>query len=371
MNKFPILYKRTSKNQIQQWQVIANGNSYYTLEGIVDGKITQSEPHICEGKNPGKANETTATEQAYKEAQSTHEKKLRRGYMTSVESVDETSFEKPMKGDTWADRREEVIYPVLVSDKLNGIRVRINKTRAFSTGGETFYTIPHIHKALKALFTKYPDLVLDGEGFNYELRENLNRLIKLLSVTPELLAESEKIVQFHIFDAYGYKGITKETPYSERYFALVKLLHDNKIDKRIIKYVNVDKVDSEEKIMMLFAANKILHGEGLIIRWGDCPYKHGRSKYLLKLKHFEDAEFEIVDLEEGNGDWAGAAKRACMKMKDGTTFNSNILGSYPELKKMLQNKKKVIGEIGTVRYQHLSEYNVPQIPWLIAIRNYE
>lgn len=51
---WPIIYKYTTKGQVQQWQIVAENDSFYTIEGIVDGKLTKSFPTLCMGKNKGK-----------------------------------------------------------------------------------------------------------------------------------------------------------------------------------------------------------------------------------------------------------------------------------------------------------------------------
>ena len=53
------------------------------------------------------------------------------------------------------------------------------------------------------------------------------------------------------------------------------------------------------------------------------------------------------------------------------TFASNIEGDRKWLKTLLERKDEFIGEEATVEYQRLSEYGVPQIPFVRAIRNYE
>lgn len=51
MKIFQTLYKRTNSGAEQEWTIIADGDSFYTKEGIVGGKITQSKPNKCEVKN--------------------------------------------------------------------------------------------------------------------------------------------------------------------------------------------------------------------------------------------------------------------------------------------------------------------------------
>jgi len=41
------------------------------------------------------------------------------------------------------------------------------------------------------------------------------------------------------------------------------------------------------------------------------------------------------------------------------------------LGELLQRRDEVVGKLATVRYQCVSEYGVPQIPYVEAIRDYE
>lgn len=383
MKTYKTLYKRTSKGAVQEWTIKTTKDSYITAEGIKGGKITQSAPHVCVGKNPGKANETTPKEQAEKEADAKYAHKLAHGYSESVDSIDDTGYKEPMLAKQFADYEWDIEWPAQVDAKLNGVRLNARVTGVKSRKNKPFNTIPHIEKALAPIFKKYPDLFIDGELFNASLKNHLNRLIELASVaykpkdvTPELLAESEQIVQFHVYDGYGFKGITQETPFVERRAALKELLKD-------VKYVHVlDYVvcNSTKEVYYLLAKAKKRNDEGVIVRHGGCPYEHKRSKYLLKAKNFVEEEFEILDLEPGVGNWAGCCKRVVLKLpkpivgrdgKEQQTFNSNIEGGMEYLKKMLENKKEAIGKRATVRFTEYSEFGVPLTPYVIDIRNYE
>ena len=383
MKKFPVLYKRDSKKNIQLWQIIADGDGYYAIEGLENGKMTQSRPYKCDAKSVGKKNATTAEQQALKEAKAKFDHKLEHGYCLNKKDVDSTGFVEPMLAKKYDDYKDEIVFPVWVDNKLNGVRCNAYADRTMSRKNKPFNTIPHIKKAIAHLFKKYPKLYIDGELFNPKLKNHLNRLIECVSVgykesdlTPELLKESEAIVQFWVYDGYGFEGITAETPFIERRAALKKLLKG-------IKYVyvldyTVCKNDNDVQAL-LNEANKN-EDEGIIIRHGPCPYEHKRSKYLLKAKNFVDDEFEIEEVQEGSGNWAGYAKRIVLKLhkptldrngKTMTNFASNIEGNQDYLRKLLQNKEYAEGKMASVRFLGYSEYNVPQIPYVIAIRDYE
>ena len=385
MKRFPTLYKRTSTGAQQQWTIMSDGPAYTTEEGQVNGKLSTSAPHVCTPMNPGKANATTAEQQAEKEAQAKWEKKQKLGYCGSLDAIDLVTFRKPMKGDNWADRQNEAVFPCTVQDKLNGVRAQSDRERSYSTGGETFHTVPHIREALAPIFAKYPEAFLDGEWFNFTLRRNLNRLIELVAVTkkpqhltPELLAESRRIVQLHLFDGFGFEGILPTTPYNQRLAAVTKLIAQ--YPSPYLHVLTSRPLHNPDELTAMMEQNRKEGGEGLMIRWGDCPYKAGRSKYLNKFKHEEDQEFKILDIQEGNADWAGCAKRIVLELpepvigRDGkmqTSFDSNIEGDREWLRRLFLRKAEFIGQPATTTYQHLSEYGVPQLAFVRVIRNYE
>lgn len=383
MKKFPTIYKRTSKGQIQLWTIIADNGEYHTEEGIQGGTISINKPHVCERKNVGKANETTAQEQAEIEAEAKFDKKLKTGYATSIADIDSVAFEKPMKGYKWIEYADKVIFPADEQDKLNGIRCQSKKDASRSTGGEIFHSIPHIREELGQIFAIHPKAFIDGEGYNEEwgINKQLNRLVHVMSavyqpkdLTPELLAESKRDVKLYVFDCYGFNGITPETPWRQRHAALKALL--KQFNFKYIVLLDYKTVNTLKELMVEVEKARKAKKEGLIVRWGDCPRKEGKSKYMLKYKFFDDEEFFIVDIEEGNGNWAGCAKTIICKLnkvspRGDATFRSNIEGDEAWLRELFVNKKKYIGEPATVEFQGYSEYLIPQIPFVRAIRNYE
>ena len=383
MKTFPTLYKRTATGRIQQWTITADNNSYYVTEGLVGGKLTSTLPHICEAKNSEKKNATTNEEQAIKEAQAKWDHKLAHGYSTTPTGVDNTGYKEPMLAKQFEDYQDKISYPVYVDNKLNGMRCNARAGSVKSRKGKPINTIPHISESLNSLFKKYPDLYLDGELFNPKLKNHLNRLIELTSVaykpsdvTAELLNESRETVQFHIYDGFGFGDITQETPFIERRVALKKLLKG-------IQYITVIDYalcENENEVKLLLKAALKDKSEGIIIRWGEAPYEFKRSKYLLKWKNFIDAEFEIEDIESGNGDWTDCAKRIILKLpkpvigrdgKEVTNFASNIEGDREWLRKMYKERKKVIGKLATCEFQEYSEFGIPLIGYVRSIRNYE
>ena len=55
-------------------------------------------------------------------------------------------------------------------------------------------------------------------------------------------------------------------------------------------------------------------------------YECKRSKTLPKRKEFITEEYDVVRVEEGNGNWTGYAKRFILAMSNGTQFSSGVRG---------------------------------------------
>jgi DNA ligase-1 len=101
-------------------------------------------------------------------------------------------------------------------------------------------------------------------------------------------------------------------------------------------------------------------------------YENKRSKNLLKRKDFQDKEYTILNIIEGEGNKAGMAGAMVFENDLGIRFNSNIKGSREYLKELLKNKRELIGQEATVKFFNLTpDNNVPRFPYVISIRNYE
>ena len=101
-------------------------------------------------------------------------------------------------------------------------------------------------------------------------------------------------------------------------------------------------------------------------------YENKRSKNLLKRKDFQDKEYTILDIIEGEGNKAGMAGAMVFENELGIRFNSNIKGSREYLKELFVNKSELIGQQATVKFFNLTPDNqVPRFPYVIGIRDYD
>lgn len=381
---FKTLYARTNTGAIQQWRVEVGENFYTTTYGQKDGQLVKTDQSLCLGKNLGKANQTSPSQQAIKEAQALYKKKLKEGYKEELSQIDDEGFFEPQLAKQFEDYKDKVVYPLALEDKINGIRCIITKKGAFSRKGEEFFCLEHIKEELAELFEKYPQLILDGELYNPALKNELNKIASLVSVNRKITDVSaedqeraKQIVEFWVYDGFNIslEGLasTKESPFNFRKEALRAIL-DNLSSVRFHDY---SVVNNYEEILAEMKKVRAEKREGIMLKVLAAPYENKRSKNMLKLKVFYDDEFEVLGFEQGTGNWANKVKKVICKLKvpatnGKTDFESNIRGSMPVLAELWANRHQHIGKIVTVEYQELSPYGVPLIPYCEPMfRDYE
>ena len=353
--EFPVLYKYTSKGQAQQWQIVTMGDAFYTIEGIVGGKLTQSLPTYCIAKNVGKKNETSAEDQAEKEAAAKYKKKKDSGYNEVLTT--EKNFFEPMLAEKFEDRKD-LLFTVrtFVQPKLDGLRADSFANTLMSRNGKPFLSCPHLYQN---------KVRLDGELYNHQLKDDFNKIVSLCrkgKPTKADIEDAAHMVEFWAYDFPEHKGV-----FSERYKALRAWINLNPNKK--IKVVPTFEVFSQEDIDKYHARFLEEGFEGTIVRLDLGEYENKRSKQLLKYKNFVDTEFEIVGYEEGEGGRTGTIGKFIMKhdTKDGVTFKSNVKGNFDYLKQVWKNRDSYIGKTATVKHFKRTPDDIPRFPYVIKI----
>lgn len=361
----PTLYKRTSSGKIQIWYAEIDGAAYRTTSGQLDGKKTTSEWTYVEGKNIGRANETTPEEQAIKQVEALYEKQLKAKYFRNIEDVDQKLFFEPMTAKKWQDRKDKITLDmVYIQPKLDGMRCVAQKSGLTSRNGEPIVSVPHIMEALVPFFEKYPDVVLDGELYNHDLKDDFNKIMSLCKKTKNIkdsdFAEAKEKVQFHIYDSFLPNNPTADF---DRRIEFVDNFVPANPSLVLVKtmIVHIDDVDET-------AAEFIAEGyEGAMIRLPG-PYVNKRSDTLLKWKEMQDEEFRIVQIIEGNGNKAGWAASVELALPNGQVFNAGVIGKEEYARELLRTKDEHIGKMGTVVFQNYTPDGIPRFGKFKAVR---
>ena len=386
------LYKKTTIGKTQTWEIEVSGNKFRTISGQSDGKKITNKWTVCEPKNVGKKNATTGEEQALKEAEAKHKKKLEAGYHLNLKNISKKRFYEPMLAQDFKNKNrqkevmseiDEVGDGVFSQPKLDGIRCIAMREGLFTRSGKEITAVPHIYEELEPFFEKYPNAVLDGELYNHAYKDDFNKIIHLVrkqNLTDEHLEESKKMIQYHIYDApvigNGRWAMSEKDSFSDRTSTLDSFFHYLKYDNLNTKYedsiviVETIEIHGREQLDRCYEDYIEAGYEGQMVRL-DGPYENKRSPRLLKRKEFIDEEYTILGYEEGEGNRTGTIKHFKFKNKEGREFSSNVKGTFEYLTKLLKTADTLIGKEATIKYFNLTPDGVPRFPYVIAIRDYE
>ena len=364
--KLPTLYSRTSTGSGQEWTIEVENGAYRTHHGKVGGKIVTTEWTSTEATNVGRANERDVEAQALFEAQALWKKKTESGCFESVADIDRSLFIEPMLAKKWEDRKSRVSYPLYSQPKLDGMRAVITAHGATTRNGKAWVTIPHILQELAPLFAAHPDLVLDGELYSHEYKDDFNKISSLVKKTKPTHADLQETAQSVQF--WWYDIVDTDKKFSDRHSQMLYFANAFKLNPNVVVPVPTALIYDDHSLDTIYGEYLDSGYEGQMIRV-DSPYECKRSDSLLKRKEFQDAEYRIVEICEGNGNKSGMAGYAVLQREDGKTFRSNIKGSHAFLKELLKDAESLRGSYGTCTYFNLTPDGIPRFPYLTRLRS--
>lgn len=275
---------------------------------------------------------------------------------------------KPMLAHKYDDKRVDWSQPVYIQPKLDGVRCLITQSGAFSRTGKQFKNINHIELSLNRFFDQHPDVILDGELYNHDLKNDFEKIISLVrkqKPTDDDRLDAKNLTQFHCYDYFD--GVQYDS-YKTRMNNLVT----SDIYNYCIKYVPAKLVDSYNYARTLHKEYLAAGYEGSIIRL-DGLYKHGRSYDLMKFKDFSDTEAIIIGYELGKGKREGTLGKFIMLDDEGIQFGCppGKGYNYKDLANILKNIDNYIGKRATFTYFQRTQAGSYRHPLFKCIRNYE
>lgn len=359
MSLSDVIYKRDSAGKLRSWQYEVEGDKWRTIAGIVGGSLVTSAWTTCTPKS-----QPTAEGQAQFEADAELKKKLDREYRRTEAELDGVR-KKPMLAKDFA-KTGGFKFPVYSQPKLDGIRMLLSKDEAITRQLQPHHphVVEHIREALAPVFARHPQVVLDGELYNHHFQDDFNeitRLIRKENADEAMRERVRSLVQFHVYDMpsskYGFKGRNMAL---FGMFQVYGLMDEN----CPVKYVPTAGCANRETLDKFYGSYLEQGYEGQMVRL-DKPYENTRSSSLLKRKEFVTEEYCLHDIQEGEGNWAGAAKTIVFRLEDGRTCGAGLKGSYEFGQKLLAEKDQYLkagAQVTIRRFSQLTPDGMPRFP---------
>lgn len=356
--KLPTLFKAAKAGENVQWSIETNATSYIETYGRVGGKM-QVHEHKAEPTNVGRANERNQKEQAEFEAKAKWQLKLDKGYREDQGEVDDVPL-LPMLASKFKDRKGKFSYPVYLQPKLDGNRCIAKPDGSLISRGGKTYNVPHISKQIKALNLKYP---IDGELYIHG--ESLQNIISY--VKKDHGDGTTQKLNFVVYDVViPGKAFPDRLKYIlENVPKKFELEMEGKVAHLTTTTVNSEKAVLEQEAYL------VKNGyEGAIVRTMDLMYESNhRSNNLMKVKSFQDDEFEVVGFKKADN---GKVIWTCLtKGKDKASFDCYHKCTLAAGQELFKNAKSYVGKKLTVKYFKILISGKPEFPVGICFRNKE
>lgn len=249
------------------------------------------------------------------------------------------------------------------SRKLDGVRciikIEAGKASAWTRNGQPILTIQALLDDVEALAAQadLKNFVIDGELCHIDKNgnENFQEMMKLVR-KKDFQIERPILKPFDMIDLNDFEKLASKTRLFERLVNLNNLVGGGS-PANLISPVKMQKVNNLEELLAEQEKASTAGWEGLMIR-KDAPYKGKRSKDLLKLKKFDDAEFKVVDIEmglidDGQGRKIDAMVAVTVELEDKYGKDLVKVGSgfsRVERLHLLNNPNDILGKIITVKF---------------------
>ena len=277
---------------------------------------------------------------------------------------------KPMLAYPVSNKPIDYTKPTFMQPKLDGVRCLIQyddgKVTAYSRTGKVWKNIEHIELNLLKFFNKYPNVILDGELYNHDFKDDFESIISMVrktKPTAEDRSKSRDNVQFHCYDI-----VDEKLPFKQRIEFVKKYVKPS----YCVKQVHTMQISSHENALMFHEGYVAGGYEGSILRTNDA-YQCKRSHNLRKFKDFSDAEAIIEGYVEGKGKRKGTLGKFLMVDVNGVRFGCppGKGYNYKDLAVMLKNVDDYIGKLATFTYFERTKANSYRHPLFKCIRDYE
>jgi len=286
---------------------------------------------------------------------------------------------KPMLAYPVSSKPIDYSKPTFIQPKLDGVRCVIQanvkrhiltpdlneiEVKAYSRTGKEWKNIDHILFNLTPWFTLNPNVMLDGELYNHDLRDNFEKIISLVrktKPTDEDRLEAAQYTEFHCYDI-----IDETKTFEERNTFIGQTVPRN----HCIKHVPTNLVFREDDAKVYHQRNLDAGYEGSIVRTND-TYQCKRSHNLRKFKDFQDSEAKIINWVEGKGKRIGTIGKFVAVDASGNEFGMPVMDKFEYLQNNFKEMQGWVGKTATFTYFERTKAGSYRHPLFKTIRDYE
>lgn len=284
--------------------------------------------------------------------------------LVSTLKTDQNGALKPMLAKSSEKCQNSVLdKPMWCSRKLNGVRMmdkyvaNLDSLQTISRGGKNYDTAATlINEELFEFLKDNPTYVTDGELYSHgQYLQKISGIARL-----ETWESRCEMLEYWIYDL-----AIPDMVFEDR-LELLKEMQEYFKDSVRIKVIDHVLTKSWSDIQKLHDKWVLEGFEGLVARKPDKMYEFGkRGSTMIKVKMYQDQEFEIIDYQDGLRD-----EDFCFicQTDDGKTFAAKPIGSRELKAEYIEDIENIIGKKGVIKFFEWSKEGIPLQPVFQAVR---
>lgn len=374
------LYIRDNAGKIRYWTARPEPDGLEIEHGVLGGTPQYQYESIEFGKG-GRDQD----EQIESRINSRASKQLDKGYVEdltiaqTMKPMNRLGFAKPMlaKKSEDVDLNQMMTKPFYLQRKLDGNRCLVHNDGtglvAYTRNGKEYKTLKHILEPLETI-------IPSGFTFDGELYVHGVPLQTIVSWAKRIQPNTLKI-EYHIYDTISDEGFGARLNELDgvlsrldrkRYPSIKKVLTSKftpestpNLGGSAVDLAGLLRLARQERYEGLMFRSDYALERGIMVPVG---YQDGkRSGSLVKLKEWEDQEFQIFDITPSADGWAILHCRA----PNGKPFTVSCPGDVPFKRYVLMNRVKYLQKNVTIQFAYWTEDGLPFHCVATAIRDYE
>ena len=234
-----------------------------------------------------------------------------------------------------------------LSEKLDGVR-------GYWTGKQLLTRSGNLLSPPRWFIEGWPNIAMDGELWSARGEfEQISACIRRKNSDGGCW-KNLKLMLFDLPDQTG--------DFSQRITIMQQLIQET--SSAHLAMIPQKKLTSNADLYALLEQVVQQNAEGLMLHLASGHYQPGRSKNLLKLKKFQDAEARVIAHLPGKGKYQGLLGAIKVQTPDGVIFK--IGSGFSDLQRQQPPK---IGSIITYKYTGKTQRGVPRFASFLRIKN--
>ncbi len=244
------------------------------------------------------------------------------------------------------------------SRKLDGVRCLAitdekGKCTLYSRMGKEFTTLDKVKEAIEA--TGIINTVFDGEIclIDDDGNEDFKGIMKQLRRKDHQI-ENPAYMIFDMLNKSEFELTTESEPLEGRLHILRSWLSGKNIDSNILRYTDQNVISDDEHFETWSKMAADNNWEGFMIR-KNVAYEGKRTKNLIKVKKFHDAEYEVLDFDIdehevvrfGRQDTIPMLAQVWIKHKG---YKVKVGSGFTQEQRLQYTDGSIVGKLITVQY---------------------